>query len=128
MRKSMMQRNPRAVRTACAAAAVIAACGAPLASAQLSEAAAPPSPAPVELGRVESYLNDSMLTAKVKLALLDAPDVSALDIGVQTHKGVVQLSGFVNGQHLVQRAAEIATRVPGVVAVRNAILVKGQAS
>ncbi|TAN47794.1 MAG: BON domain-containing protein, partial [Betaproteobacteria bacterium] len=50
------------------------------------------------------------------------------DIGVQSHRGVVQLSGFVNDQHRVRRAEEIATRVPGVVTVRNAIQLKGQAS
>ncbi len=127
MRKSTMKRNPQAVRVACAAATLVAAFGATPASAQLSDAAAPPSPR-IELGRVESYFNDSMLTAKVKLALLDAPDVSALDIGVQTNRGVVQLSGFVDDAQRARRAAEIAGRVQGVTAVRNAILVKGQAS
>lgn len=127
MRKATLQRNRRVVRMACAAATLITAFGATPASAQLSEAAAPPTPR-IELGHVESYFNDSMLTARVKLALLDAPDVSALDIGVQTHGGVVQLSGFVDDPQRVRRAAEIAARVQGVTAVRNAILVKGQAS
>lgn len=127
MRKSMMQPDHQTVRMALAAAALAATFGATPASAQLSDAAAPPAPR-IELGRVESYFNDSMLTAKVKLALLDAPDVSALDIGVQTHAGVVQLSGFVDDPQRARRAAEIAARVQGVTAVRNAILVKGQPS
>lgn len=124
MRKTM-QRSAILVRTTCVVAALLAAGGAPQFA--LAQQSAVPDVRP-ELGRVERYVEDSLLTARVKLALLDAPDVSALDIGVQSHRGVVQLSGFVNDQHRVRRAEEIATRVPGVVTVRNAIQLKDPAS
>lgn len=123
MLKTMMQRSRPAVRTAGAVIAVVAACGVPLPAAAQDRSGAPEVRA--ELGRLEAFLEDSLVTARVKMALLDAPDVSALGIGVQTHRGVVQLSGFVDDDRLVRRAGEIASRVPGVVAVRNTVHVKG---
>jgi hyperosmotically inducible protein len=130
MRKTLQQ-GRTLIRTTCVAAALLAAGGAPQFAAAQQDAPAQPSSVPdvrPELGRVERFVEDSLLTARVKLALLDAPDVSALDIGVRTDRGVVQLSGFVDDQQRVRRAAEIATRVPGVVSVRNAIQLKGPAS
>ena len=66
-----------------------------------------------------------MLTARVKLALIDAPDVSALEIGVRTERGVVLLSGFVDDERVARRASEIASRVPGVISVQNRLAIKG---
>ena len=118
-----MQRYSGVLRTACTIAAMVAASGTPLPAAAQQTGKAPDLRA--EAGRVESYLQDSLVTARVKLALLDAPDVSAMDIGVTTHRGVVQLSGFVDGERLVRRAHEIAARVEGVATVRNALQVRG---
>lgn len=123
MRKATMWKSGSALRTACVVMATVSACAVPLLAAAQHKSAAPEVRA--ELGRLERYLDDSVLTARVKLALLDAPDVSAMDIGVRTHRGVVQLSGFVDGARLVRRAEEIAARVPGVVEVRNTLQVKG---
>lgn len=118
-----MQRRGGVLRIACTIAAMAAASGAPLPAAAQQAGNAPDPRA--HMGRVESYVQDSLLTARVKLALLDAPDVSAMDIGVTTHRGVVQLSGFVDGERLVRRAHEIASRVAGVTTVRNALQVRG---
>jgi len=70
------------------------------------------------------YFNDSTITAKVKAAILGDPDLKVLQINVETFKGVVQLSGFVNSPQVVSRAAEVARGVSGVKSVKNNLLVK----
>lgn len=76
-------------------------------------------------GPIEAFFQDSVLTARVKLALIDAPDVSAIEIGVRTERGVVLLSGFVDDERVVRRALEIAGRVSGVISVQNHHAIKG---
>ena len=70
------------------------------------------------------YVDDSTITTKVKAAILQDPDLKVLQINVETFKGVVQLSGFVNSPQAVSRAAEVARGVSGVKAVKNNLLVK----
>lgn len=70
------------------------------------------------------YLDDSVITTKVKYALLADPDVKSLDISVETFKGVVQLSGFVNNAEQARKAAGIAKSVQGVRSVKNSLVVK----
>ena len=70
------------------------------------------------------YIDDSVITAKVKAALLKDPAVSALAVSVETRKGTVVLSGFVDSDSQLQRATEIAAGVQGVVTVKNALVVK----
>src|SRR3990172_2739073 len=70
------------------------------------------------------YFDDSTITAKVKAAILGDPDLKVLQINVETFKGVVQLSGFVNSPQVVTRAGEVASRVSGVKSVKNNLLVK----
>lgn len=123
MRPAKRRTCSLAVRLA-GAVAVIACCSAPPALADSGSAPGNRS----ALGRVERYVDDSLLTARVKLALLDAPDVSALEIGVQTQQGVVQLSGFVEDARRAARAVEIAKQVLGVLEVRSALQVKGRSS
>lgn len=67
------------------------------------------------------YLDDSAITAKVKSAFVSDKQVSALDIKVSTFKGVVQLSGFADSQQEIDRAVELARKVPGVKSVKNDI-------
>jgi hyperosmotically inducible periplasmic protein len=74
--------------------------------------------------RTATYVSDSMITAKVKAALIKDRDVRAHAVNVETFKGTVQLSGFVNSDTQVRRAAEIAAGIRGVVEVRNALIVK----
>lgn len=71
------------------------------------------------------YLSDSVVTTKVKAALLTDLRFKGFDIAVETHEGIVQLSGFVDSQEQVSRAAEIAASVEGVISVKNSLLVKG---
>jgi hyperosmotically inducible protein len=60
----------------------------------------------------------------VKAALLKDPVVSGFAVSVETHKGVVLLSGFVQNDKQAQRAAQIASAVQGVVTVKNALAIK----
>jgi len=70
------------------------------------------------------YFDDSTITAKVKAAILGDPDLKVLQINVETFKGVVQLSGFVNSPQAVSRAVEVARGVSGVKSVKNNLIVK----
>jgi osmotically-inducible protein OsmY len=70
------------------------------------------------------YVDDSAITTKVKYALLADPDVKSLDISVETFKGVVQLSGFVNDKEQARKAVEITRSVDGVKSVTNSLIVK----
>ncbi len=74
--------------------------------------------------RAGQYIDDSVITAKVKAALLKDPVVSGFAVSVETYKGVVLLSGFVQNDNQARRAAEIASGVPGVVTVKNALSIK----
>ncbi len=70
------------------------------------------------------YVDDSVITTKVK-SLLAADDfLKSFQIGVETYKGIVQLSGFVNSQQAVDKASEITRSVKGVKSVKNNLIVK----
>jgi osmotically-inducible protein OsmY len=73
---------------------------------------------------VGESVDDSLITTKVKTAFVNDSTVSALDISVETFKGTVQLSGFVNTVTEKDRAAALAREVRGVKVVRNDIRVK----
>jgi len=70
------------------------------------------------------YVDDSVITTKVK-SLLAADDLlKSFQISVETFKGTVQLSGFVGNQAAVDKAGEIARSVKGVTSVKNDLVVK----
>jgi len=70
------------------------------------------------------YVDDSVITTKVK-SLLAADDfLKSFQIGVESFKGEVQLSGFVNSQKAVSKAVEITRSVKGVTSVKNSLVVK----
>lgn len=71
-----------------------------------------------------AYVDDAAITAKVKEAILAEPGLHSLQIGVETYKGTVQLSGFVDTLQSKSRAGELTARVAGVRAVRNDLIVK----
>jgi osmotically-inducible protein OsmY len=70
------------------------------------------------------YIDDSAISTKVKTALHADEDVSGFQVNVETFKGVVQLSGFVDTAAQAQKAEQIARRVEGVEEVRNNLTVK----
>ena len=70
------------------------------------------------------YLDDSVVTTKVKAEILGEATLKSLEINVKTYRGVVQLSGFVDSAQSVTKAGEVAGRVKGVVSVKNDLIVK----
>jgi len=69
-------------------------------------------------------VDDGVITAKVKAALIEDPNVAAHDVNVQTREGVVQLAGFVDSSTQKSKASEAARRVAGVKQVDNQLEVK----
>ena len=65
------------------------------------------------------YVDDTVITAKVKAALLDRPNLKSLDIHVETFKGVVQLRGIVASQSVIDEAVKVARSINGVKSVKN---------
>lgn len=70
------------------------------------------------------YIDDSVITTKVKAAVFNEPGLKSADINVETFKGVVQLSGFVNSQEDINKATEVARNVKGVTSVKNDMRIK----
>jgi hyperosmotically inducible protein len=70
------------------------------------------------------YIDDTVITTKVKAALVEDPLTKAIEINVETFKGVVQLSGFVASQAAADRAIELARGVAGVRSVKNDMRIK----
>ena len=75
-------------------------------------------------GSTGDYVDDSVITTKVK-SLLAADDfLKSFQISVETYQGTVQLSGFVNSQKAVDKAGEIVRSVKGVKSLKNNLIVK----
>jgi osmotically-inducible protein OsmY len=69
-------------------------------------------------------IDDSMITTKVKAAIVAEPTLSALDIKVKTNDGVVTLSGSIDSPDKVERAKQLAQTVDGVKTVNSELVVK----
>ncbi len=72
------------------------------------------------------YIDDSVITSKVKAGIFGDESLKSGEINVETFKGVVQLSGFVNSQADINKAVAVARKVSGVTSVKNDMRVKGQ--
>ena len=72
------------------------------------------------------YVDDSVITTKVKSQLAADDFLKSFQISVESYKGVVQLSGFVNSQEAADKAAQIARGVGGVKSVKNSLIVKNE--
>jgi osmotically-inducible protein OsmY len=70
------------------------------------------------------YVDDSVITTKVKAAIFSEDTLKMLQINVKTFKGIVQLSGFVDSAQSVNKAGEIARSVEHVIEVKNDLIVK----
>ena len=70
------------------------------------------------------YFDDTVITSKVKAAIFDEPSLKSAQVNVETFKGTVQLSGFVNSRADINKATEVARSVPGVTSVRNDMRLK----
>lgn len=106
--------KPILVTALASALALLVGCSKP------SESTGAPAPS-ISVG---TELDDSVVTTRVKAALLADASVKSLDIAVVTRKGEVQLSGFVDNQGQATRSIEIARAIPGVSQVINDMNVK----
>ncbi|WP_300320879.1 BON domain-containing protein [Accumulibacter sp.] len=70
------------------------------------------------------YVDDSVITTKVKAAIFNEPSLKSAEINVETFKGAVQLSGFVSSQAAINKAVAVARTVGGVTSVKNDMRVK----
>lgn len=70
------------------------------------------------------YVDDTVITTKTKAAIFNEPTLSSAEINVETFKGVVQLSGFVNSQADINKAVAVTRAIPGVTSVRNDMRLK----
>ncbi len=70
------------------------------------------------------YVDDSVITTKVKAAIFEEPSLKSAEINVETFKGTVQLSGFVGSRADINKAVEVARGVKGVTSVKNDMRVK----
>ena len=84
-----------------------------------------PPTAPAAKISIGTQIDDSVVTANVLAAFVSDSDVKSLDLKVETRKGEVQLSGFVENQAQMDRAVVVARTVAGVTAVQNNMGLKG---
>ncbi|MDP1680357.1 MAG: BON domain-containing protein [Burkholderiales bacterium] len=70
------------------------------------------------------YVDDAVITTKVKAAIFNEPTLKSTEINVETFKGVVQLSGFVSSQDGINKAISLTRSVKGVVSVKNDMRLK----
>ena len=70
------------------------------------------------------YIDDSVITTKIKSQLANDEFLKSFQISVESRKGIVQLSGFVDSQKAKDKAGQIARGVGGVTSVRNNLVVK----
>jgi len=81
------------------------------------------APTPTKEGTGE-YVDDTVITTKVKAAIFNEPSLKSSEISVETFKGTVQLSGFVKYQADISKAVEVARSVNGVKSVKNDMRLK----
>jgi osmotically-inducible protein OsmY len=70
------------------------------------------------------YVDDTVITTKVKTAIFNEPSLKSAEINVETFKGTVQLTGFVSSRAAIDRAVEVTRGVSGVTSVRNDMRLK----
>ena len=70
------------------------------------------------------YVDDAVITTKVKAVILNEPTLKSSEINVETFKGTVQLSGFVSSSANIDKAVEVTRTVKGVTSVKNDMRLK----
>ena len=115
----------KALTAACAVTILVALSAAATAAEQPVQASGEVTEEMHEANKAVGELtDDTVITTKVKAALLQDPGTAALAIGVETFIGGVRLAGSVDSVEKKQRAQDIAERIDGVIAVDNALSVK----
>lgn len=80
---------------------------------------------PVATTTIGTDIDDSVITSSVKSSLLADADIKSVDFKVETRKGEVLLSGFVDNQAQLDRATAVTRAVPGVKNIQNNVVLKG---
>jgi osmotically-inducible protein OsmY len=70
------------------------------------------------------YIDDTVITTKVKAVIFNEPTLKSRELNVETFKGVVQLSGFVSSQTDINKALQVTRSVKGVKSVKNDMQIK----
>jgi osmotically-inducible protein OsmY len=70
------------------------------------------------------YIDDTIITSKVKAEIFNEPTLKSRELNVETFKGAVQLSGFVSSQADINKAVQVTRSVKGVKSVKNDIRIK----
>lgn len=70
------------------------------------------------------FVDDTIITTRVKTELFKEPDIKSAQVAVETFKGEVQLSGFVSNRQTIDKAVAIARKVPGVKSVKNSLVLR----
>ncbi|MGA9855549.1 MAG: BON domain-containing protein [Gammaproteobacteria bacterium] len=73
---------------------------------------------------VATYTDDTVITTEVKTALLHTTGLKSTEITVETYKGIVKLSGFIDSKSEIEKAVDVARHVKGVKSVENDLSVK----
>ncbi|MFH1872733.1 MAG: BON domain-containing protein [Pseudomonadota bacterium] len=116
----MKRINPTAI-----AAAIVLAFGTPALAAETT----PQSGAKAASGTAASvgeYVDDAVVTSKIKTAIFQDSTLKATEINVETHQGIVQLSGFVKSRADINQAVRLTRGVKGVKSIKNDMVVKGK--
>jgi hyperosmotically inducible protein len=96
------------------------------ARAELAAGQKPATTAAAKKESTQEYVDDAVITSKVKAAVLGEASLKSAEINVETYKGIVQLSGFVRSRTDINKAVQVARGVKGVASVKNDMVVKGQ--
>lgn len=73
-----------------------------------------------------AYVDDAVITGKMKALILEESSLKSAEINVETYKGIVQLTGFVSSRADINKAVKIARSIKGVTSVKNDMIVKGK--
>jgi osmotically-inducible protein OsmY len=70
------------------------------------------------------YMDDALITTKVKAAIVGEPTLKATSVKVETNRGTVRLSGYVGSKAEADKATEVTQKVKGVTSVTNDLMIK----
>ena len=95
-------------------------------AATAAETAATPAASVNKKESPGEYVDDAVITSKIKAAILKDSTLKSAEINVETYKGIVQLSGFLKSRADINQAVRLAKKVKGVKSVKNDMIVKGK--
>jgi hyperosmotically inducible protein len=89
-----------------------------------SKTPTPAEPSPPPSATVGAQVDDTVITSRVKSALLADDTVKGFDVGVETRNGIVELTGMVDNQTQIDKAVQLARAADGATSVKNELKIK----